>query len=34
VYALAKALLQIIGFFFDLRKINVAEVVDAHQAKA
>lgn len=28
MYALAIAVLQIIGFLFDLRKINVAEVLD------
>jgi len=28
VYALAIAVLQIVGFIFDLRKINVAEVLD------
>jgi hypothetical protein len=28
VYALAIAVLQIFGFFIDLRKINVAEVLD------
>ena len=28
VYALAIAVLQVIGFLFDLRKINIAEVLD------
>jgi hypothetical protein len=28
VYALAVAALQILGFFFDLRKIHVAEILD------